>query len=280
MEETGERRGGRKSKCWEEGPREPSPEPALSWQGLFGLPPTGSLWLCAACLVVALVLWSCWGPHTLSVPVDTSGCTYDGLLGREASTFGWVDWLSTRCVRGRAMWAGGWSSLGDGGWTRMNWRSLFIVWCSRFRAQSCSSSTMIPQMTVVADLTRTLFNGKRKSWSVRWSAKSAHHGHRGSTRNFFIFSLMQPECPDIPNFAHFDDWCFTSNCFFEVRCNPNVLTSPILLILTTAVSPAIVLLKSDATQMSRWLPSIRRCLPTNPRRLPANRRRLPSTFFN
>ena len=48
-------------------------------------------------------------------------------------------------------------------------------------------------------------------------------------QEFFIFSLMQPECPDIP----------------------------ILIILTTAVSPATFFFKSDATHMSRWLPSNR-----------------------
>ena len=31
----------------------------------------------------------------------------------------------------------------------------------------------------------------------------------GSTRNFFIFSLMQPECPNIPSFAYFDEFCFS-----------------------------------------------------------------------
>ena len=56
----------------------------------------------------------------------------------------------------------------------------------------------------------------------------------------FYLSLMQPVCPDTPTFAHFDDCCFTSNSFF----------------------------KSDATHMSRWLPSNRRWLPTNHRRLP------------
>ena len=79
-------------------------------------------------------------------------------------------------------------------------------------------------------------------------------------QEFFIFSLMQPACPNIPSFAHFDDCCFTSNVFF---------------------------FNSDATHMSRWLPtnhrqlpSNRRRLPANRRRLPANRRRLPSRFFN
>ena len=38
-------------------------------------------------------------------------------------------------------------------------------------------------------------------------------------------------------------------------------------------------LQSDATRMSRWLPSNRRRLPSNRRRLPSNRRRLPCTFF-
>ena len=52
--------------------------------------------------------------------------------------------------------------------------------------------------------------------------------------------------------------------------NPYILTSPVLLILTTAVSPAILffLRLSDATYMSRWLPSNRRWLPTSQRRLP------------
>ena len=31
-----------------------------------------------------------------------------------------------------------------------------------------------------------------------------------------IFSLRRPVCPDIPNFARFDDCCFTSNVFFQV----------------------------------------------------------------
>ena len=50
-------------------------------------------------------------------------------------------------------------------------------------------------------------------------------------QEFFIFSLMQPVCPDIPSLAHFDGCCFTSILFF--------------------------FLKSDATHMSRWLPSNR-----------------------
>ena len=29
----------------------------------------------------------------------------------------------------------------------------------------------------------------------------------------FIFNLMQPVCPDIPSFAHFDDCCFTRYFF-------------------------------------------------------------------
>ena len=47
-----------------------------------------------------------------------------------------------------------------------------------------------------------MFKWKKKSWSVRWTAKSAYYGHCG------IFSLMQPMCPDIPSFAPFDDSCF------------------------------------------------------------------------
>ena len=58
-------------------------------------------------------------------------------------------------------------------------------------------------------------------------------------QGFFIFSLMQPVCPDILNFAYFDACCFTSNCF---------------------------IMNSDVPQMSRWLPSNRRGLPTNHRR--------------
>ena len=34
-------------------------------------------------------------------------------------------------------------------------------------------------------------------------------------QEFFIFSLMQPVCPDIPSFAHFDDCCFTSKFFLK-----------------------------------------------------------------
>ena len=71
-------------------------------------------------------------------------------------------------------------------------------------------------------------------------------------QEFSIFNLMQPVCPDIRSFAHFDDCHFTSFLFFN----------------------------SDATHMSRWLPSNRRWLPTNYRRLPTNCCRLPSTFFN
>ena len=52
-------------------------------------------------------------------------------------------------------------------------------------------------------------------------------------QELFVFIRMQPACPDIPNFAHFDDCCFTRNFFF-----------------------------SDATDMSRWLPSNRRWLPS------------------
>ena len=36
----------------------------------------------------------------------------------------------------------------------------------------------------------------------------------------FIFSLLQPVCPDIPSFAHFDDCCFTSNFFFLSLMQP------------------------------------------------------------
>ena len=32
-------------------------------------------------------------------------------------------------------------------------------------------------------------------------------------QDFFIFNLMQPVCPDIPSFAHFDNCCFTSIFF-------------------------------------------------------------------
>ena len=52
-------------------------------------------------------------------------------------------------------------------------------------------------------------------------------------RDLFICSRMQPECPDIPSFAHFDE-------FF---------------------------LQSDATHMPRWLPANRRRLPANRRGL-------------
>ena len=62
-------------------------------------------------------------------------------------------------------------------------------------------------------------------------------------QEFFVFSVMRPECPDIPSFAGFDDFFF----------------------------------KSYATHMSRWLPSNHPRLPANRRRLPANRRWLPST---
>ena len=34
---------------------------------------------------------------------------------------------------------------------------------------------------------------RKKSWSVRWSAKSAQYGHCGYTRNFFI--LAPPSYP-------------------------------------------------------------------------------------
>ena len=87
---------------------------------------------------------------------------------------------------------------------------------------------------------RTSFNEKRNAGVSSGQSSLhimaiAHYGHCTLWpvrfhQECLTFSLMQPACPDIPSFAHFDDCCFTSNFFFQ----------------------------SDATHMSRWLPSDRR----------------------
>ena len=77
-------------------------------------------------------------------------------------------------------------------------------------------------------------------------------------QEFFFFSLMQPVCPDI-SFAHFDDCCFTSNCFLYVCCNPCVQMVTLQPPLVTHQPPLITL---QSPRVTRQPPSLTRQPPS------------------
>ena len=52
---------------------------------------------------------------------------------------------------------------------------------------------------------RTFFNENKKAGT---SGGQSNLWPLQIHQEFFIFTLMQPECPDIPSFAHFAEFCF------------------------------------------------------------------------